>query len=621
MDRLLADHLDALKANVQLRRDNLQNLIPSLTAHEIRELRRQLDAVDFRTDILARLPVELHLLVADYVDGADIYSFLTVSRRWRKIWLQDRMRRLLADRWLPGLRRYTEEKERLMGEEQDLPAIFYDAARRLHFRSLGKFQAIFVRPEFDEVGGDGGKGALESYFPLDPTCRPVKGDGEDPWEGILHEPPKLNLSAWPSVTYLYSSGRLAWQSPFAEPNNSLVFVDDLRTKLRRVYQLPDLALRGPNFRLQAFGDKLVVVSVSRTLYAWHLETQQLDMVTLPIALFKCETKGTRVYIYNEDVINIWAWTFKSGLRALDTTEMLKYVVANFKHAPGNLGESDYQIGVLFHPLVESTVFFAIPMVKAKAVAVFEYKNERYSCLFVSPVPQTTYSCPYAYRILKVHVHPAPINSYGLYMIAAIYVKSLDPLYYLPPDISLICFNTLDGSFSSQGYRVPSVEWKPVLNSTIEFTPAWWHGQMTAWVDLEQSHRNEDLSEEDAHLVTTRELGTSHFNSDSVTRVWKGKPQPGLQIRRAEMELDKMVEGILGVPCSPDLTINDVARVRAKVTSEYSADHVQYCLDISGLDSVLHNDVVREVILDDDFIVFLHAGGYIIWSFYTDTPVM
>ncbi|KAK0706603.1 hypothetical protein B0T26DRAFT_756091 [Lasiosphaeria miniovina] len=620
MDRLLADHLDALRANVQLRRDNLQNLIPSLTAHEIRELRQQLDAVDFRTDILARLPVELHLLVADYVDGADIYSFLTVSRRWRRIWLQDRMRRLLADRWLPGLRRYTEEKERLTAEGQDQPAIFYDAARRLHFRSLGKFQAIFVHPEFEEVGDDGGKGALESYFPLDPTCRPVKGNDEDPWKGILHEPPKLNLSAWPLVKYLYSSGRLAWQSPFAEPNNSLVFVDDLRTKLRRVYQLPDLTLRGPNFQLRAFGDKLVVVSVSRTLYAWHLETRQLDMVTLPTALFKCETKGTRVYIYNEAAIEIWAWTFKSGLRAIDTTEMRTYVDWTFSNHNAHRRE-DYQIGVLFHPLVESTVFFAIPMVKVKAVAVFEYKNERYSCLFASPVPQTTYGCPYAYRILEVHVHSAPINSYGLYMIAAIHVQSLDPLYRPPPDISLICFNTLDCSFSSQDYRVPSVERKPVLSSTIEFTPAWWHGQMTAWVDLEQSYRNEDLSEEDAHLVTTRELGTSRFNSDSVTRVWKGEQQPRLQIRRAEMELDKMVEGILGVPCSPDLTVNDVARVRGKVASKYSADHVQYCLDISGLDSVLHNDVGREVILDDDFIVLLHAGGYIIWSFYTDTPVM
>ncbi|KAK3391190.1 hypothetical protein B0H63DRAFT_520384 [Podospora didyma] len=79
----LAHHLDSIGPNALLRKANVRNLVPSLTLREVRELRGLLETIDFRTDILARLPVKLQ-----------------VFARWRHIWLQRDIVKLLAAGYL-----------------------------------------------------------------------------------------------------------------------------------------------------------------------------------------------------------------------------------------------------------------------------------------------------------------------------------------------------------------------------------------------------------------------------------------------------------------------------------------------------------------------------------------
>lgn len=258
MENHLASQLASLGQDVQLRRANLRNLVSALDNAEIRDLAAQLASIHFRTDIVGLVPAELLMIIAESIDGADIFNVLNVSKRWRAVWLQGTVLRLLAAKWFPGLLKYASVQEQLTGGVRDLERLFSNAARKFHFRKLGKFRsALFgewLRPD---------RSGLGDHFSFDPTFHPVDQDSKIEYPGQVTAE-RLFEDDHPAVHY--SGGRLAWQpSGLAFPDNSVVFVDDLKTQLRKIYRVPNLLMLGERAVLEALGDQLVVVTAGRSM--------------------------------------------------------------------------------------------------------------------------------------------------------------------------------------------------------------------------------------------------------------------------------------------------------------------------------------------------------------------
>lgn len=284
MDMHLANELKALGTSIELRRRNLHNLVSSLELFEIRELgdliASTIASVDNRMDILGGLAVELRLQIAQYIDGTDVINFLNVSTTWRALWLQEDMIRFITRRWMPGFAQYYRQKEEITSTRQDIPRLFYEAARRLRTRSLGEFRSIVVETQGTPgiVEDEYGIGwHIDKNLTLDPELHPPRNDGKSAWVDLL--PNGTNPLEIKNVSpyFLYSKGRVAWrptpQQPFGRHVQSLqdlyrglIVVDNLYNRLRKAFRMPDVVMRGGAVELVALGDKLVVGALGRTLF-------------------------------------------------------------------------------------------------------------------------------------------------------------------------------------------------------------------------------------------------------------------------------------------------------------------------------------------------------------------
>lgn len=259
----------SLEGSLQVRHQrkaHIQQFLASLLPEEARDVARQLVAnTDFRTDIVARIPAELRLIVAKYVDPEDFYNFTNVSRQWRAIWLEHHTVRILAERHNPGFMAYMKELEDRDATQQGslIPYYFREAMRAVRITQSGKFQSVL---SFDLDSLD------RNPFPLDPSFHP------DPSELAGYEE-VVAACKWPKELsarharyadpeqyrgiHLYHDGKHAWSSR----GGSHVIVDDFLFQLRRVYSVPGSALRGIQLRPLALGNKLLVTRSDRHMYA------------------------------------------------------------------------------------------------------------------------------------------------------------------------------------------------------------------------------------------------------------------------------------------------------------------------------------------------------------------
>jgi len=255
-----------LEASLQAcqRKAYVRQFLASLSPGEARDVARQLANTDFRTDIVARIPAELRLIVAKYVDPEDVYNFTNVSRQWRAIWLEHHAVRVLAERHHSGFISYMKGKQQIGGtQEGSMAHGFREAMRTLRITQSGKFQSVL---SFDLHNLD------RNPFPLDPSFHP------DPSELAGYEE-VVAACTWPETIregsaryimpeqyyrgiHLYHDGKHAWSSHGGDH----VIVDDFRCQLRRVYSVPGSALRGIQLLPLALGDKILVTRSDRHMY-------------------------------------------------------------------------------------------------------------------------------------------------------------------------------------------------------------------------------------------------------------------------------------------------------------------------------------------------------------------
>lgn len=162
------------------RKAYLLSLVPDLTLDEIWMLQERLAKLDLRTDIFARLPPELRIMVADCLGPSDLGCCLHVSCMWRGSFLHESLRKDLARRCFPSLLEYVDAvrlemakkdkrdkkedadgtTEKGKGRETDessastedqinkahnahIDLIFAETARKYALRALGRFRYVF----------------------------------------------------------------------------------------------------------------------------------------------------------------------------------------------------------------------------------------------------------------------------------------------------------------------------------------------------------------------------------------------------------------------------------------------------------------------------------------------
>lgn len=267
MDQSGLDSMETVKVPPEIRKRKayIQQFLASLSSQEVRDVTAQLAKHKFETDIIARIPHEIRLKIAEYLDAGDAVNVVNVSQQWRNIWREKRAMKILAEKCLPGFLPYLVLKNKLGGnQEQDISQLFHEAMLRQNTTQSGKFRSV-LSVDLSDVN--------RVAFPLDPTFHSdlqevaayvevaagIAADcdrGNHPW----------NIAGWHDVytgIHRYHDGKHAWS---CELGSSHIIVDDFRSQLRRMYSVPGSAISGVKIRLLALGDKLLVAQSGRRVY-------------------------------------------------------------------------------------------------------------------------------------------------------------------------------------------------------------------------------------------------------------------------------------------------------------------------------------------------------------------
>ncbi|CAK7219430.1 hypothetical protein SCUCBS95973_003819 [Sporothrix curviconia] len=351
------------------RKAYLLSLVPDLTLDEIWMLQERLAALDLRTDIFARLPPELQLIVSECLGPADLGCCLHVSSMWRGSFLHESMRKDLARRCFPSLLEYVDAvRTQMARSNQDhagsddnedanrrdlsdhIDLIFAETARKYALRALGRFRCVFrhclsppltVAQTITTTAGS----ATGEITPRESTWldqgRPIakrrrrrrKSLSQMPgWqppqsydmftnriESALelesdNEEEKEKEDPTPSFHGTeYAHGRLAWQC--LNNNATWFLVDNLRDGRRIPLCVPNDHRRGESFLLVGFGDELLVAASSNRMLAWNFVTGEQQTKQLPAQMDTVQTHGKRICILAAG--RVFVWTFGGMLQDAD----------------------------------------------------------------------------------------------------------------------------------------------------------------------------------------------------------------------------------------------------------------------------------------------------------------
>ncbi|KAI3325444.1 hypothetical protein HD806DRAFT_521043 [Xylariaceae sp. AK1471] len=249
-------------------------------------------------DVFARLPFELHVFIIAHLKPRDIDAALGASRILRLIWLSDEIWPALADRWFPGLAEYT----RLAGiDEAARSELFRRSLHRICRRTDGKFAAAMHY----------GFGlASDNFFQLNRTV-PVSEGGVHSYESV--ENLDIDDAQRFSRFMIYSNGRVAWW-PEGYSMPYLAVVDDLRTRMRRVYLFPNhgKSIRGYK---TAMGERLFIMGQEAKLHVWHLELNRMESFEVPDNFKRCVTEGETVLVVTQ-YADVYIWKFGGTLHRI-----------------------------------------------------------------------------------------------------------------------------------------------------------------------------------------------------------------------------------------------------------------------------------------------------------------
>ncbi|KAH6656377.1 hypothetical protein BKA67DRAFT_153956 [Truncatella angustata] len=250
-----------------------------LNVNEFRLLKELLSTVTLQKDIVPNLPVELVILITDYLNERDIWSCLTVSHGWKTTFMSDRIVFSLADRLFPQLTwKVSQDALQNDNTRAELRLRFlYRLRKRL---SLMKRSASGAPRQFE----GNYLWESESNFKLD----------EQDYSQFASPNLPFNQKT------LYANGRIAWQR-----ETHTVVIDDLRNRSRKILSHPGGKLLGPEMKLAALGIQLAVATMNRYIFAWNIESGRSERRILPSLPERCTTFGNRIAIITNEEIYFW----------------------------------------------------------------------------------------------------------------------------------------------------------------------------------------------------------------------------------------------------------------------------------------------------------------------------
>lgn len=128
----------------------------------------------------------------------------------------------------------------------------------------------------------------------------------------------LSMPRHVSRFMVYNNGRIAWwPSAFSAPY--LAVVDDLRTAQRRVYQFPDHGKMDSGYKT-AMSDQLLVLGREKTIHAWHFERDVLASVVVPEPYKRCIVEGSVVLIVTH-YAEVFKWEFGGKLEQMSFSSL------------------------------------------------------------------------------------------------------------------------------------------------------------------------------------------------------------------------------------------------------------------------------------------------------------
>jgi hypothetical protein len=261
MADMLVEAFKNIGGHAPTRKINLRELVFRLSHDEARFCKNELATIDFRMDFIPILPVELLILVASHLNPDDVPKVLAVSPRWRASFSRDEVAHVLVQVIAPECVDYYQLQNRVLEEANNWAQVLRREVVRYLFRQRGRFRSGYSVPNFDTLPQD----SRES-FSLDPHFHPHDSTLTQQLRDVIvrhAEPPYLSSKG--DLDRQYSNGRLVW-NPYWWPGGGHIVVDDLRTRLRRVYTGPDNdVLRDEFMHLVHLGDTILIAVVKRKL--------------------------------------------------------------------------------------------------------------------------------------------------------------------------------------------------------------------------------------------------------------------------------------------------------------------------------------------------------------------
>ncbi|KFY38422.1 hypothetical protein V495_06570 [Pseudogymnoascus sp. VKM F-4514 (FW-929)] len=279
----LAQLLDQIRredgsVDVTRRKLELEGLFRSLLPNEIRLAKDILSATTFVSDIIPRLPIDILLLVVDYIeDLVDFKTMRTVSKTWQRIWtLGPVCDKLMKRHFRPF---FKGAYQHLSDDEKTSASI--TLSEQLRAMGGGQYHSMKIY-KYSDLGGFG-------------------------------EPSPLHFSS-----RQYRNGRVAWSI------GSVIHVYSLRTGVAKSYMTPD---RADINKWSLYDDMLVIIENGRIprLYAYYLcrthdDSDRTRSVAIPSPVSQVvAAQCHRIGAVTEDG-EIFLWDMASGrVKQIDYT--------------------------------------------------------------------------------------------------------------------------------------------------------------------------------------------------------------------------------------------------------------------------------------------------------------
>lgn len=652
-----------------------QNFIVLFNMRSLRELLQQVRA--FRSggagrteqsavlgsDLLARLPIELHIMLLEYLGADDVVAALNASKALRLAWLSEDVWPWLADRWYPDLSQAVHTEATLQGAMARRLSIF-DSSTSNH-RVGGHPMGIMTESPQRTAPGlepgelfrqmliklckrNGGKYASalhhrlqlfkDSIFSLSRNVPSDQGgitSTNDLDEDLLDSTKsQVNVSRF----MVYNNGRISWW-PNSYSTPYIAVVDDLRTARRKIYCFPDHGGLQRGYRT-AMSDELLVIARHATVHAWHFDKDVLSSVAIPEQFERCVAEGSNVLIMTRSA-ELYIWRFEGVLQRISSScyqpgpvRMGGLVETPFQsrspmfHIPRRQGlllkNNGMLLDLIVHPSLPN-IFFVVTMHEGDLI-VHE---------IVEGNPETTYhlhtdtkTTAAQWNEINEYLRWEKCDSYGGYCLFSVYLgvdNELSPSDLQSPNkpfctcgqktgLVSVCFNIYTKSFRVQCHHF--LHSRALQVDPVPAAFHLWQSKLYTSYAPSDMRFGMPITALRCCLATQERQGSVPDGKIPVYTI--SEDSRGLLTRRHKSLPEKLSD-------CPELRVEQIdwrrqvdfgLDVTARCASSLVRSHVAtlWSWDAPNVHQT------QTIIGDDDFLIYVVDGVYIAWSFRDEIPI-